>query len=354
MDSPDILVRRVNQLYHEFTRDQFDDEHRHRHALEHRFWEGVGRRLSAEMRAGPAWTLVDLASGTGFVPAALARFLRPVDRLLALDLAAASLLSAAKKHAAVEHGPRLTCVSADAQALPLADGSADCVTLNAALHHLPSPAEALGEVHRVLRPGGLFALGFEPNQAHFGSVALGGLSRGLDRASWYLSPRQNHRRLRGWLGLHARSGSGEAGPTAAQIATAINGRLLSDGLIGAPLSEQALLDLVDPHARGADRPAGFQPYDLLMEVFDGYEVVEFSSSDYLGAAGRRVPLVRDVVDWLLQRCWPRHGSLFSWLVRKPLVRRRTVLAGGCGVSACHPGCVAHSQAGLLGACGRVE
>jgi SAM-dependent methyltransferase len=49
-------------------------------------------------------------------------------------------------------------VEADAAALPFADGSFGSLALLYVLYHLPEPARALDEAHRVLRPGGLLAV----------------------------------------------------------------------------------------------------------------------------------------------------------------------------------------------------
>ena len=48
---------------------------------------------------------------------------------------------------------------ADAEHLPLADGSVDLVTCVDSLHHYPDPRAALAEMHRVTRPGGGLVLG---------------------------------------------------------------------------------------------------------------------------------------------------------------------------------------------------
>ncbi|HEV2955771.1 MAG TPA: methyltransferase domain-containing protein [Xanthobacteraceae bacterium] len=50
--------------------------------------------------------------------------------------------------------PRLEFSQGDAEALPHADGCFDAVVANFGVHHVPNPAAALAEMHRVLAPGG--------------------------------------------------------------------------------------------------------------------------------------------------------------------------------------------------------
>ncbi len=55
-------------------------------------------------------------------------------------------------------GHTIAFETADAQALPIADGAFDAVVANHVLFHVPDRAKALAEIRRVLRPGGrLFA-----------------------------------------------------------------------------------------------------------------------------------------------------------------------------------------------------
>ncbi|MEK6272620.1 MAG: methyltransferase domain-containing protein [Actinomycetota bacterium] len=51
----------------------------------------------------------------------------------------------------------------DADAIPLAAATVDCVLCYGSLHHVPDPARTLGEATRVLREGGLY-LGVENNR----------------------------------------------------------------------------------------------------------------------------------------------------------------------------------------------
>lgn len=333
-----VLVRRVNQLYHSLTQSMFDRDHTCRFEIERPFWRQVARlTLDGHGRCGPAQAanedsvnqarvVVDLACGTGFVTQTLSPWLTTGDRLIAMDLGESPLQTTTRKWKrlwdSAAHGPRLECVAADAGLLPLADRSVDLLAMNASLHHVPSPVVVLREIDRVLRPGGFFALGFEPNRTHFTSDAMIHLSGGLTRMTWYASPRQNMRRLRTWCGSRssnnrwvAREMSGADSPSEDVVAALMNERLLSDGLIAEPLPEDRLLDLVDPYARG--RVAGLDPATLIPKTMPEYRVIFLNSSDYLGETMRRWPTVRCLIDATLRSVAPRHGSLFSWLLCKP-------------------------------------
>lgn len=57
---------------------------------------------------------------------------------------------------------------ADAEALPIRDGSADLVTVHQVLHHLDDPARAITECERVLAPGGRLVIAdFAPHNHEF-------------------------------------------------------------------------------------------------------------------------------------------------------------------------------------------
>jgi ubiquinone/menaquinone biosynthesis C-methylase UbiE len=57
-----------------------------------------------------------------------------------------------------------TYLVCDAEQMPCKNVSIDAVMIVAALHHLPSPEVFFKEVNRVLKPGGLLVVGFEPNK----------------------------------------------------------------------------------------------------------------------------------------------------------------------------------------------
>jgi ubiquinone/menaquinone biosynthesis C-methylase UbiE len=96
---------------------------------------------------------LDVGCGTGFFALLLAGLgHRPVG----VDLADAMLARAREKAAAA--GLDVDFRSADAEHLPLADGSFDLVIERHVIWTLPDPPRALAEWARVLRPGGRLVL----------------------------------------------------------------------------------------------------------------------------------------------------------------------------------------------------
>jgi trans-aconitate methyltransferase len=305
------LIRRINRLYHDLTQDVFDAEHRARHRAERGFWREVAQSLNNHGSTRQGRIIVDLACGTGFVTQILSAGLGPTDRLVAIDISGAALATTVHKC----RTSQLVPAAGDGAALPLPSASVDLFAINAALHHMPNPSTVLREIDRVLKPGGWFALGFEPNVRHYASP-IRAMSRGIDRLAWYASPRQNVRRLRTRLGSgHIRSFSDE---NDRRVTRLINQSLVEEQWIKSPLATATILDCVDPHARGADAHAGFNATALMAGAFAGYEVVRLISSDYLGEAARRSRPLREAADATLRALIPAHGSLFSWVIRKPL------------------------------------
>lgn len=106
-----------------------------------------------------ARTYLDLACGAGRYSLALAERLGPGATIHALDLWEDGV--AALNATAAELGLAIRAQVADAtRPLPLPDASVDVCLMATALHDLPEAAHAdvIGEIRRVLTPGGAFAL----------------------------------------------------------------------------------------------------------------------------------------------------------------------------------------------------
>lgn len=110
---------------------------------------------------GPRTRVLDVGCGGGRHAYACARAGASV---VALDTSESELSGVAALLAAMDAGGELppeargSVAAGDARRLPFAAGVFDCVVASEVLEHLADDASALGELARVLRPGGLLAL----------------------------------------------------------------------------------------------------------------------------------------------------------------------------------------------------
>lgn len=99
----------------------------------------------------PPRAVLDLGAGTGLGAAALKRAF-PRARVTATDISAA-MLAQARRHS--RFWRPIHCVEADARSLPIESASIDLVFSNLMLQWIDPLDDALVEIRRVLRPGGL-------------------------------------------------------------------------------------------------------------------------------------------------------------------------------------------------------
>ncbi|SFK88499.1 demethylmenaquinone methyltransferase / 2-methoxy-6-polyprenyl-1,4-benzoquinol methylase [Halogranum rubrum] len=134
----------------------------------------------------PVDHVLDVGGGSGRAAMAL----ETGDRQVTVVDISRGMLSRAR-------GRGLSCVQADARRLPVASESVDAVTIVDALHHMPTQRTVLGDVARVLAPGGVLvvrefdpetllgrATEFAEKQFGMGSLFTGpdDLARALERA----------------------------------------------------------------------------------------------------------------------------------------------------------------------------
>ncbi|MBV1693876.1 MAG: methyltransferase domain-containing protein [Hyphomicrobiales bacterium] len=111
-------------------------------------------RLIELVKPQSSWRVLDVATGGGHVAMAFAPHVREV---VASDLTP-QMLEETRRNAAAKGLGNIATAEADAEEMPFEDASFDLVTCRIAPHHFPDIAVFVGEVRRVLRPGGVFAL----------------------------------------------------------------------------------------------------------------------------------------------------------------------------------------------------
>jgi demethylmenaquinone methyltransferase/2-methoxy-6-polyprenyl-1,4-benzoquinol methylase len=117
----------------------------------HRLWKEFTLSLT---HLRPGQRALDVAGGTGDLTTGLARQVGKSGLVILSDINAAMLGEGRDR--LIDDGivGNVSCVLANAERLPFADSSFDCVTIGFGLRNVTDKAAALAEMRRVLRPGG--------------------------------------------------------------------------------------------------------------------------------------------------------------------------------------------------------
>ncbi len=123
-------------------------------------------RLREVLAPEPGERVLEIGPGTGYYTLDLAGWVAPSGTVEIFDLQQEMLDHTMRR--AMERGSvNIVPIRGDATALPYEDDSMDAVVLVAVLGEIPDAEAALGEIARVLRPGGRLVVGEIFGDPHF-------------------------------------------------------------------------------------------------------------------------------------------------------------------------------------------
>jgi SAM-dependent methyltransferase len=212
-----------------------------------RVWETAGltehmggvaatRRLIEHCRVGPGQRVLDLGCGTGYTALLLAR--DHGAQVMAIDINQRLVETARQRAVRAGVGDRVAVLRADAHAVPAGPGSFDVVIVESVLVFCRA-LQALAEIWRVLRPGGVVGINEltlrEPPEA----------LRSLLRDGLHIQPREE----REWRACLQRAGF--AGITASVAPIRLGEQLRSHLIVDGPRAYLAAVShgLADPALR---------------------------------------------------------------------------------------------------------
>ena len=117
------------------------------------FQYGRWRRfLVSQLRVSQEATVLDVATGTGLVASDIVD--RFKCRVVGIDLSDGMIEQARRNIKSARIAPAVRLVKGCAEKLPFADNSFDAILFTYLLRYVEDPEATLGELSRVLRPGG--------------------------------------------------------------------------------------------------------------------------------------------------------------------------------------------------------
>ncbi len=105
----------------------------------------------------PGETVLDLGSGAGNDVFIASSLVGPEGRVIGLDMTE-DMVIRARENATKLGRTNVEFVHGEIESIPLPDAQVDLVVSNCVLNLVPNKATAFSEIHRVIKPGGRFAI----------------------------------------------------------------------------------------------------------------------------------------------------------------------------------------------------
>jgi ubiquinone/menaquinone biosynthesis C-methylase UbiE len=138
-------------------------------------------RLREALEPAAGQRILEIGPGTGYYTLDMARRVAPEGTIEIFDLQQ-EFLDHVMRRAGDEGIENIDPTQGDATTLPYEDDTFDAVVLTAVLGEIPDQDAALGEIRRVLRPGGRLIVGElfgDPHMVTVGAVKQRGEAAGL-------------------------------------------------------------------------------------------------------------------------------------------------------------------------------
>lgn len=288
----ECLTGRVNELFHDLNYHNYDNDHPEIIKSEKKRWQIISQRF---LSFSPK-IILDFGTGTGFVPLAIKKSLKPRDKLICTDISK-KILNQAEKN--LSHLPvNKSFIKTSGYKLPFPNKTVDIVTINSVLHHLNKLSKYLKEMDRILKRGGLLIITHEPNAFFYRHKFLFWQFRILNKLV-------NINKI--WGNLLNRPRSAAQTKKVCQI---INRDLKKKGLIKNSLSQNEILKIVDIRDRD-----GINPHKLLPK----YKKLDLKTYDHLHWVIKNRPKnpILKRYNQFLKKLFPKSGATFSIILKKP-------------------------------------
>ncbi|MHC4397332.1 MAG: class I SAM-dependent methyltransferase [Planctomycetota bacterium] len=312
------FVLKVNEVYHDIEGEEHVSKHPDIFIDEAERWREIGRRFIAN--DSQKVTLLDIGSGTAFVPCGIGNFLKEGDLCACSDISS-TMLDVCKKNISEKNFKcQFKYLKLNGKQIDFESDFFTHITLNAVLHHIPDFSLFFKEVDRLLQVQGRFIIVHEPNKPFYTHKFLWKNYRACIRL-WnpksYISDKLKT------LGLlkasdEARKDRNNANLKRTLLVDEVNKCLLKAGVVEHALTPNDISDIVDiksPTAGDFHEDRGIDISEILQDYLPNYELMYFETYNHLGQL-RNLRGFMKVYDSLLKKLFPKTGAYFSAVLIK--------------------------------------
>lgn len=298
---------------------EYDFRHPEIFKYESTRWKGVARKFIAN--ESKKITILDVGTGTGFVPLQIAEFLKRNDVFICSDISRNVLEVCHKKVTSRKFDCDFSYINKHVDQLSLKQNSVDYITLNSVLHHIPNLSRTFEKINKLLKVNGRLIIGHEPNKSFYNHWFLWNNYR---LTSYIISPKRliklAAKTILKCLGLvkvvkEMYRGNRDKGDG---IVQEVNKILLREGLIDIPLQRNeitAIVDIHSPTAGGYHKDRGINIQSIIKAHAPNFEIEHFETYNHLCKVTFNNKFTQ-FYDSILKRLYPATGATFLAVCHK--------------------------------------
>jgi len=306
------FVLKLNEIYHDVEKSEY--ENKHPEIFEHEVirWRKISKLFFANNNKKIC--LLDIGSGTGFVPLQIGEFLKRGDLLVCSDLSS-KILNICKKNLSDKNFKcNIEYLKLKGMIINLESNVFDYITLNSVLHHIPDFLTFFKEINRLLKTNGRLIIGHEPNKTFYVHKILWNNYIFISRLC---NPKKSIASILRRLKLQKierkfyQSFNQEVN-THKKIVEDVNKRLIKNGIIKIPLTARqiaAIVDIHSPTAGGYHKDRGIDIAENLSYHLPNFKIEYLETYNHLCKVSTKNKFTK-LYDFILRKTYPKTGATF--------------------------------------------
>lgn len=311
------FVTRVNEIYHDVEGEAYLQRHPEIFVDEARRWRRIAKKYL--VKHSPVIVL-DIGTGTGFVPLTIAPFLKREDTVICSDISSVMLEICKREITKRQFECQFRFVKSRGGTISPVEISVDFITMNSVLHHIPNVAEFYSQIEAVLSEEGMLIIAHEPNKPFYENRLLWNNYVLLSRLSNLPATGSSILKELGLLSFVKSLLNRKPSQHGSGIVDSVNMHLLEEGLIEKPLTGveiSAIVDIHSPTAGGFHKERCLDFHQLLKDSLVNLELVHFETYNHCCKATSRNLLTKSYANFL-SRVFPGKGATFLAVLKRKL------------------------------------
>ena len=312
------LVLKVNEIFHDIEGSKYHNKHPEILEDEQKRWGKIGKTLFGKLTR--KITVLDLGSGTGFVPLQIAKFFKKKDLFICSDLSQTILDACEINVSEKKFKCNFEYLKLNGTKIDLKAESTDYVMMNAVVHHIPNFNVFFREIDRVLKVGGKLIIGHEPNKPFYNHRVLWNNFRFIYSLFY---PVQTVAAILRKIGLYefARRCYGLLSSGLKEekkLYDQVNKKLVEKGIIENPLSVKQLIEIIDiqsPTAGGHHKERGVDVNELISKYLHNYTIDHLETYNHLCDVRKKNKFINWYSSFLKQK-YPTKGATLFVIMKK--------------------------------------